>query len=220
MKANSRRISFIILALLLVAAICYTMFEAWRINNQQVTPDTAATVNAPTSERQSQEGTDRNPLPKSALTDYSVAANSPRALYISKIGIAARVLPMSLNPDNSIQAPINIFDAGWYTGSVKPGEIGAMLVDGHSTSDGRALFGKLDTLVLGDTVEIEKGNGTKLKYKVVHKETVDKNAVDMKKLLRPYGKAQRALNLITCSGAWNDAENTLTQRTLIYTEQI
>jgi len=220
-KIDPRQIVFIILALLLLAAICYIGFDTWRINNKdQATNEVTPSANVSADDRQSQEGTDRNPLPRNALDDYIVAADLPRALYINKIGIAARVLPMSLNPDNSIQAPVNIFDSGWYTGSVKPGEDGAMLIDGHSTTDGRALFGKLDTLVTGDTIELEKGDGAKLTYKVVYKETVDKDAVDMKKALRPYGNAQRALNLITCSGAWNDAENTLAMRTLIFTEQI
>jgi len=215
-----RKAIVILLALLLLAAICYIGFDTWRINNnKQVIIETGVTSNVSSGERQSQEGTDKSPLPKNALSNYTVAADVPRALYISKIGVAARVLPMALNPDNSIQAPINIFDSGWYTDSAQPGENGAVLVDGHSTADGRALFGKLDTLVVGDTMELEKGDGTKFTYKVVYKETVDKDAVDMKKLLLPYGNAQRALNLITCSGAWNDAENTLTQRTLIYTVQ-
>ena len=220
MFAKPRRINFALLAIVLLAAICSTGVYVWKTNNkEQVTTETGTSAEISGSERQLQEGTDRSPLPKDALTNYSVDAHSPRALYISKIGVAARVLPMSLNPDNSIQAPINIFDAGWYTGSVKPGEIGATLIDGHSTTDGQALFGRLDTLVVGDKVELEKGDGTKLSYKVVYKETVDKDAVDMKKLLLPYGNAQRALNLITCSGAWDDAQNTLTQRTLIYTAQ-
>jgi len=217
---TARKVIVVLLALLLLAAICYIGFDTWRINNnKQVITETGVTSNVSSGERQSQEGTDKSPLPKNALTNYTVAADVPRALYIGKIGVAARVLPMALNPDNSIQAPINIFDSGWYTGSAQPGETGAVLVDGHSTTDGRALFGKLDTLIVGDTMELEKGDGVKFTYKVVYKETVDKDAVDMKKLLLPYGNAQRALNLITCSGAWNDAENTLTQRTLIYTVQ-
>jgi LPXTG-site transpeptidase (sortase) family protein len=217
-----RRISLTLFLLLLLTAISYFAYETWNSSNaQQVTNEaTAVASNVSPSDRQSQEGSDRNPLPKNALSGYAVAADSPRALYINKLGIAARILPMSINPDNSIQAPINIFDAGWYTGSVKPGEKGAILVDGHSTADGRALFGKLDTLIVGDKVELERGDGTKLTYKVVYKETVNKDAVDMKKLLQPYANGQRALNLITCSGAWNNAENTLTQRTLVYTEQI
>jgi len=224
-KINPSTIVFTVLGLLVLAVLCYMGYDTWathnRLDEQTSSNNTGAiTANVSTDERQLQEGSDRNPLPTNALASYTVAADSPRALYITKIGVAARILPMSVNKDNSIQAPINIFDAGWYTGSVKPGEKGATLVDGHSTADGRALFGKLNKLVIGDQIQLEKGDGTRLTYRVVQTETVDKNAVDMKKLLLPYAGAQRALNLITCSGAWNSAENTLAQRTIVYTEQI
>jgi LPXTG-site transpeptidase (sortase) family protein len=224
-KINPSKIVFTVLGLLVLAVLCYMGYDTWathnKLNEQPTSDNTGVSAaNASTDERQLQEGSDRNPLPTNALTSYKVAADSPRALYITKLGVAARILPMSVNKDNSIQAPINIFDAGWYTGSVKPGEKGAALVDGHSTADGRALFGKLDKLVSGDQIQLEKGDGTRLTYRVVQTETVDKDAVDMKKLLLPYAGAQRALNLITCSGAWNSAENTLAQRTIVYTEQI
>jgi len=222
-KITPSQIIFTVLGVLLLAVICYMGYDTWATHNRldEQKSDTASNAtNASNDERQMQEGTDKKPLPTNALTNYKVAADTPRALYISKIGVAARVLPMSVNKDNSIQAPINIFDAGWYTGSVKPGDKGATLIDGHSTTDGRALFGKLDTLAKGDQIQLEKGDGTKLTYKVVFIETVDKDAVDMKKLLQPYGGAERALNLITCSGAWNDAENTLAKRTMVYTEQV
>jgi len=212
-----------LLVVLILIATGYVGINTWLTHNRvkeasNKTPSAALGVS--TNDYQSQEGKDRTPLPSNALATYTVAADEPRAIYINKINIAARVKPMALNPDNSVQAPINIFDSGWYTGSVKPGEAGAMLVDGHSTTDGQALFGKLNTLVKGDQIQIEKGDGTRLNYEVVSTETVDKDAVDMKKLLLPYGNALRALNLITCSGAWDDAENTLTQRTLVYTQQI
>jgi len=222
-KITPSQVVFTILGVLLLAVICYMGYDTWathnRLDEQKSNTGTTA-ANVSTDERQLQEGTDKNPLPTNALTNYKVAADAPRALYIDKIGVAARILPMSVNKDNSIQAPINIFDAGWYTGSVKPGAAGATLIDGHSTTDGRALFGKLDKLTEGDQIRLEKGDGTKLTYRVVYTETVDKDVVDMKKLLQPYGGAERALNVITCSGVWNDAENTLAQRTIVYTQQI
>ena len=227
-SVKKRRISplqlvFGILAVLILIATCYVGVDTWLTNNRlkaELNKTPSAALGVSTNDYQSQEGKDRTPLPSNTLANYKVAADEPRAIYINKINVAARVKPMALNPDNSVQAPINIFDSGWYTGSVKPGEVGAMLIDGHSTTDGQALFGKLDTLVKGDQIQVEKGDGTKLTYKVVFTETVDKDAVDMKKLLLPYGDALRALNLITCSGSWNDSEQTLAKRTLVYAQQI
>jgi LPXTG-site transpeptidase (sortase) family protein len=166
------------------------------------------------------EGTDTTPLPAGTLAKYQVAPDLPRALYISKLNIAARVLPMGVNTDGSMQAPVNIFDSGWYTGSVEPGQIGAVVIDGHSSADHEALFGNLDKLVVGDQIQLEKGDGTKLTYQVVHTDTVDKDSVNMKSLLLPYGNALRGLNLITCAGDWINSQDTLTKRIIVYTEQI
>jgi LPXTG-site transpeptidase (sortase) family protein len=128
---------------------------------------------------------------------------------------------MNVNPNGSVQAPLGIYDAGWYTGSVKPGDIGAMFIGAHASGPTQVgLFGKLHTLVVGDTLQVEKGDGARLTYKVVHTEIVDKDDVDMRSMLLPYGNASRALNLMTCAGTWEESAKTLSQRVLVYTEQI
>lgn len=90
---------------------------------------------------------DETELPGDVLMVYKVESDHPRAIYIDKLGVRARVLPMSLNPDTSIQAPINIFDAGWYTGGPKPGEPGAAIIDGHASGPSRqGLFAYVETM--------------------------------------------------------------------------
>lgn len=170
---------------------------------------------------QSQEGKDTSALPVNALANYQVAPDLPRAIYIEKLGIAARTLHMGVNPDGTVQAPINVFDAGWYTGSVKPDQNGAVFVDAHSSgSSQQGLFGKLDKLEVGDIVQIETGDSSRILYKVAHKETVKLENVDMRKALKPYGDAKKGLNLMTCAGQWTSDNSTLDERTIIYTQQI
>lgn len=225
-KRNIRRFSLGTFAVIILAATTYVGFDTWQTNNSAKTQigQTAGAIAAADSNpvaRQVAEGTDQTPLPKNSLSDYVVAASLPRALYINKLHIAARTLPMSVNPNGSVQAPLGIYDSGWYTGSVKPGEIGAMFIDGHASGPTQfGLFGKLHDLVIGDTLQVEKGDGTRLTYKVVHTAVVDKDKVDMKSMLLPYGNALRGLNLMTCAGTWVDNGKTLSQRVLVYTEQI
>lgn len=167
------------------------------------------------------EGQDEDIPPSNAFWDYKVAAEYPRALYIDKINVAARILPMAMNTDGSVQAPLNIFDSGWYTGSVKPGEAGAAFIDGHASGKTRAgLFAYLDTLAVGDMLRVEKGDGTMLNFKVVHTETVPLNEVDMKKALMPYDKATKGLNLMTCTGEWIEDKATYDHRVMVYTELV
>lgn len=229
-KSFLKRLTLSLTAVVLLLSTGYVGINTWLTNNQvkaqevtqsAVIANTVGTTGSTnTTNTSALEGKDKTPLPAYTLADYHVAPDLPRALYISKLKVAARVLPMGVNKDDSVQAPINIFDSGWYTGSVKPGEIGAMLIDGHSSATHGALFGNLDKLVVGDQIQLEKGDGTRLTYKVVHTEIVSKDKVDMHALLLPYGKAVRALNLITCAGDWINSQDTLTKRILVYTEQI
>lgn len=216
------------MAILFISTTGYVTVDTWITNN---------TVKAEASElagsdsdsadgtnqvvTRDQEGTDETKPTQATFGNYIVGPTLPRMLYIDKLNIATRVLPMSVNADGSIQAPRNIYDAGWYNGSVKPGEIGAMFVDGHASGSTReGIFASIDKLSNGDRIQIGKGDGSKLTYQVVHVETVDLEAVDMRKALLPYGNVLRGLNLMTCSGKWTDERQTFDQRTIVYTEQI
>ena len=209
-----------------LATAGYLMVDTW-LANQRLREELAArsfpaTAAEETPEnRQAAEGTDETAPSGSALASYTVAADVPRALYIDSLDIAARVLPMSVNPDGSMQAPIGIYDTGWYMGSARPGDKGAVAIDGHASGPTReGLFAYLDTLSVGDEVRLERGDGEMFRYRVVHSETIDVSRVDMTKFLTPHGSAEEGLNLITCNGQWLRHERTFNQRTIVYPERV
>lgn len=215
-------------SLLLVSALGATSYigvDAWLSNNQlNVQLGPVAQAIQPGQKAQANEGTETTKVPDESLASYTVAADVPRILTIDTLGVAARVLPMGVNEDNSMQAPTNINDSGWYTGSAKPGVPGAVVIDGHASASNaavaRGLFNSLGTLNSGDIITIEKGDGTKISYTVVFKETVALDTIDMQKAMQPYGTATEGLNLITCAGQWTDSGDTLDHRTVVYAERI
>jgi LPXTG-site transpeptidase (sortase) family protein len=167
------------------------------------------------------EASDETPVATNTLESYKVAPDEPRLLKIEALKIQARIRPMGVNSIGAVQAPINIYDSGWYTNSTKPGGIGAVFIDGHASGATRkGLFAYLDTLKNGNTVSIERGDGEVYNYKVVHVETVSKDTVDMDDALRPYGDAKEGLNLMTCTGKWIEAEKTYDKRVIVYTERV
>lgn len=167
------------------------------------------------------EGRDELEVTPEKKDDYRVEATAPRMLSIDTLNIQARILPMGLNSNGAIQAPLNIYDAGWYTASARPGTAGAGFIDAHASGPTRqGLFAYLDTLKKGDTVTVEKGDGETISYRVVHVETVALADVDMKKALAPYEGVTNGLNLMTCAGAWLKDQKTYDQRAIVYTEQI
>lgn len=211
-------------AALVLAFTGYISIDTWVVNNevkrvvadQQVAGDSTARTGLMMS-----EGEDETDVAPSTVDSYTVAPDLPRVLSIDKIGVRARVLPMSVNSDGSLQAPVNIFDSGWYGASAKPGNPGAGVIDAHASGATReGLFAYLDTLVIGDTISIERGDGQSFRYEVVHTESVPLDQVDMKKVLKVHGGASEGMNLITCSGKWLPEKKTYDHRVLVYTQRV
>lgn len=151
---------------------------------------------------QAAEGTDEKSIDQNTIDSYKVAPDQPRIISISKIGVRARILPMGLNPDTSIQAPTNINDTGWYRDSVKPGQIGTSLIDGHDLGVTRAgVFYKLKNLSNGDRISIEMGDGKIHIYAVVAKTVQHLNDVDMSNVIANTDNHTARLILMTCDGA-------------------
>lgn len=220
---DGKRGVLIVAAVALLIITSYVSIDTWLTNSRAVDQAEAAGASgaAGATWTSEQEGQDETKVSSDALSKYVVAADLPRALYIDKLDVSARILPMSVNTAGNIQAPLNIYDAGWYNGSVKPGQTGAVFIDGHASGPTReGLFAYLDTMNTGDTLQVEKGDGTLLTYRVIFKEVVALNDIDMKKVLLPYGNTLKALNLMTCTGTWLPDKKTYDQRVVVYTEQV
>jgi sortase (surface protein transpeptidase) len=184
--------------------------------NTKVKTTNSVLISTPT--KTDAAGTDNTPITKSQLSTYKVAANLPRAIYINNINVAARLMPMGVNNDNTLQVPTNINDAGWYSSSGQPGQPGAMLIDGHASETGThyGLFGYVDTLKVGDKITVQRGDGVNFTYTIVHTEIDPLSNFDMGKLLVPYGGASQGLNIITCTGKWIENNTTLDHRLLVF----
>ena len=220
-RKDLKRFGLVFVASVFVLVTGYVSIDTWVTNNRVKAETAQGQVSDATTVSKADEGKDETKPTAAMLGKYAVAPSLPRVLYINKLHIAARIMPMGVNNDGSIQAPGNIYDAGWYNGSVKPGDIGAMFIDGHASGPTReGLFAYLDTLAAGDEIQVEKGDGSRLTYRVVTTETVPLDSLDMKKALLPPNGTLRGLNLMTCTGEWIEGQETYNQRVIVYAEQI
>ena len=215
---HPHRLSMALTGLALVAFAAGLMFgiNGFRANNQAKT-QVAALASNPTSAgvpaEQKPSGVDIN--------SYQVAPNMPRFLIIPKIGVKARVTKLGLKSPSVMASPSNIYDTGWYDGSSLPGQTGAALIDGHvhgPTAPG--VFVKLNKLVAGDTITIERGDGSLLNYKVVKSQAYPQDSVDMNAALAPVTPGKNGLNLITCTGSVSSATGEYNQRLVVFAEQV
>lgn len=164
---------------------------------------------------------DTNKPSNDAFDNHHANHDEPRYIFIPKISVRAMIKPVGVTPDNRVAAPSNVYDAGWYTSSAKPGQAGAMLIDGHVSSwETKGVFYNLSVLQANDTITIERGDGAILSYRVVKNVTYPADRVDMQAALSPINPAKPGLNLITCSGEIIEGTNQFDQRVVIFAEQL
>ena len=141
--------------------------------------------------------------------------SDPKKIIIAKIGVDNFVQQVGVNEKNEIAAPTNIYLAGWYNKSARPGQKGLSIIDGHLDGYTKpGMFNRLGELRPGDEYEVELGSGAKKKFKVLNVETVDADkAMAVLASQQPQIKSQ--LNLITCGGNFNRKNDTYDKRVVV-----
>lgn len=177
---------------------------------------------APQSPSESQSAPKANHPSQSAINTYTVAADLPRYITIPAINVPkTRVMQLGLTKNNQIAVPSNIYDAGWYNRSAKPGQPGAMFIYGHVSSwQADGIFYNLKKMKPGDTVSITRGDGRVFTYQVVSSKIYSYNNVDMKAVLSPAVPGTPGLNLMTCTGNVIKGTSEFNERLVVFTKQV
>jgi hypothetical protein len=123
----------------------------------------------------------------------------PVRLLIPSIGVDTAVERVGLRGDGTLQQPSGWQIAGWYTGSVRPGDVGPSIIIGHVDSvHGPAVFFRLRELRRGQVVVVQGKDGRPVTFVVdtaaaYAKTNLPTNAV--------YGATSLPeLRLVTCTG--------------------
>lgn len=190
-------------------------WQTLRINH-----DTTAQVAALGKHGETASTPDTTKPSGSAVSQYVVAPDVPRYLTIAKLGVRARVMQVGVDSNNVLGVPTNIYDTAWYTGSAKPGQAGATLIDGHVSSwTTHGVFYGLNKLVAGDQLQLERGDGTVLHYTVVRAQTYPAGQVDMQAAITPVTAGKSGLNLISCTGQVIKGTSQYNQRVIVFAQQ-
>lgn len=126
----------------------------------------------------------------------------PDRLRIPGIGVDARVVPVGLNPDGTMEVP-EASDVGWYELGVRPGgPQGSAVLAAHVDYGGRrGAFYDLRSLQLGTEIVVTGPDGAPLRYVVNERLQVDKDELPTEELFRAGGPP--TLTLITCGGSFD-----------------
>ena len=143
----------------------------------------------------------RAPVPGPSAT---IRVARPTALIIPVIGVRTRLIHLGLTRAGTLQVPGTAAVAGWYTGSPRPGAIGAAVIAGHIDSQlGPGVFFRLRLLHPGNRVYVRRADGTLAVFRVTAVHLYPKTRFPAAAVYGAVPDAQ--LRLITCGGTFDAA---------------
>jgi LPXTG-site transpeptidase (sortase) family protein len=163
------------------------------------------------------EMTDPAETPATPVVVPNVTYARPVRLVIPKIGLDAVVENVGLTSGRDMASPSGPGTVGWYKFGPRPGNKGSAVIDGHSGyADGRrAAFDDLPKLKVGDKLYVKDARGKRVTFIVRKKILFARNASAAGVFAST--KARR-LNLITCTGSYDEAAGTHSKRLVVFAE--
>jgi sortase (surface protein transpeptidase) len=136
---------------------------------------------------------------------------------IPSIGANSSLVPLGLNADGTLQVP-NVHtpkQAGWFEPGPEPGQNGPAVIVGHIDGDHiEGVFYKLQSVKVGDAVNVSLKDGRQLHFSVYKTELAPKNKFPAD---RVFGFTPTPeLRVITCGGSFDPAVHSYRDNTIVY----
>ena len=147
---------------------------------------------------------------------YSTKTGEVKSIEIPSAGIKGFIQKVGVDQNRAVAAPNNVHLAGWFVDSVKPGDKGLSIIDGHvSGRSADGVFKKLPEVRPDDEVIMTMGGGQKFTYIVFDTKTVP-NDQAASALFEQNPRVSHQLNLITCTGRYDAGSRTYADRVIVY----
>jgi sortase (surface protein transpeptidase) len=157
------------------------------------------------------------PTPMAAPTAAPLGASVPVTIQIPALSVSAPVMRLGRNSDGTVQVPPlgNHNLAGWYTGSVTPGQDGSAIILGHvDTYTGPSVFYAIKNLRRDQQIDIVRADGTTAVFAVDGVRRVAKATFPASSMYGNVGYP--ALRLITCGGPFDDKTGEYLDNIVVY----
>jgi hypothetical protein len=152
--------------------------------------------------------------PPARVPSGQVAVGRPTSITIPAIGVEARVVPVGLLEDRTMEVP-EVDTAGWYEPGPRPGEAGPAVIVGHVDSrSGPAVFFRLRALRPGDRVVVGQAGGGERSFLVERVERQAKDALPVERIWS--GTSRPVLRLITCGGSFDRSTGHYRDNVIVY----
>jgi sortase (surface protein transpeptidase) len=150
-----------------------------------------------------------------------LAPSVPVRIEIPALAVNAPIMRLGRNSDGTVQVPPlgNHHLAGWYEGSVTPGQAGSSVVLGHVDSySGPSVFFSIKNLLRGDVIDVARADGTVASFAV---DGVQKVAKVLFPASAVYGNVPYpSLRLVTCGGPFDAGQGQYLDNIVVYAHLI
>lgn len=148
------------------------------------------------------------------------APNDPKKLVIPEIDLDGYIIKVAIDQKNDVAAPNNINLAGWYVRSVRPGNKGLSVIDGHLDGNSKpGIFNKLSELKIGNKFTVQYGDDSKKQFQVISTNTVDTDRA-VGYIFSQDPKVKSQLNLVTCGGNFDKSKHLYDKRVVVASKLI
>ncbi|MGI9597621.1 MAG: class F sortase, partial [Acidimicrobiales bacterium] len=132
----------------------------------------------------------------------ALQAPDPTAVRIPALDVNASTTPLGIRDDGKIEVPQDYQQTGWWRDGPEPGEVGPAVILGHVDSyEGPAVFYGLETLSVGESIHIDRVDGSTVTFVV---ERIEQHPKDDFPTLDVYGPTDESeLRLVTCGGSFD-----------------
>ncbi|WP_142024452.1 class F sortase [Blastococcus colisei] len=142
------------------------------------------------------------PVPVVAERGTVGTAAPPVRVRVPAMGVDSELLRLRTDATGTLVPPEDFDRAGWFADGAVPGDVGPSVIAGHVDSrDGPAVFFRLDELVVGDEVLVDRADGSTVRFSVTATERHPKNEFPTEDVYGPTPRAE--LRLITCGGEFD-----------------
>lgn len=202
-KEHPRRIQVVILLLAAVLAALLVYLVFFRNTSPAAPPLITTSTDQPD---ETKPGNDFN---------WQGRPEDPKYIRIPAVGIEGYIQNVGVDQHQQVAVPNNVHMAGWFVESVRPGERGLSIIDGHVTgpsTDG--IFKNLAGARPGDTYTIEFGNGTIKEFEILAITEVPAPKAAAQVFSQNPTQSHQ-VNLVTCGGAFDKTANAYENRVIV-----
>jgi len=143
------------------------------------------------------------------------ASDEPKYIELPSISGGGFIQKVGVDQNKQIAVPNNIFFAGWFSETAKPGQKGLSIIDGHVNGrENDGIFKNLGKMKVGDSFSVQLGDDSVKNYEVI--KTVTVNTADAaNELFSQDPKVTSQLNVITCGGTFNRTTKQYDKRIIV-----